>query len=204
MMFDYDKALNCYESALRHNPYSISALNKITAMNTKRAKEQPQLVERTIEYFKRMIAVQENNGEIWANLGHAYLEIDNLQEAYQAYQQALYHLNNPKDPKLWYGIGILYDRYGSLDHAEEAFSAAMKMDPQFEKSSEIYFRLGIIYKQQKKYDFSLQCFQYIAHNPPQPLNEFDVWFQTGLVYEQMKEVSKKKHSGGAPLLEIVY
>ena len=82
--------------------------------------------------------------------------IDGLQEAYDAYQQALHHLQNPKDPKLWYGIGILYDRYGSLEHAEEAFSAVMRMDPQFEKSNEIYFRLGIIYKQQRKFDPSLQ------------------------------------------------
>lgn len=82
--------------------------------------------------------------------------MDNLQEAYQAYQQALYHLQNPKDPKLWYGIGILYDRYGSIEHAEEAFSAVLKMDPNFEKANEIYFRLGIIYKQQQKYDLSLQ------------------------------------------------
>ena len=73
---------------------------------------------------------------------------DDLQKAYAAYQQALYFLPNPKvrsltrvpshaahtqlspkeDPKLWYGIGILYDRYGSLDHAEEAFSSVLKMD----------------------------------------------------------------------------
>ena len=54
---------------------------------------------------------------------------DDLQQAYAAYQQALYLLPNPKeDPKLWYGIGILYDRYGSLDHAEEAFSSVLRMD----------------------------------------------------------------------------
>jgi lipoprotein NlpI len=55
----------------------------------------------------------------------------------------LYHLANPKvcpryfcksltnsqEPKLWYGIGILYDRYGSFEHAEEAFSSVLKMDP---------------------------------------------------------------------------
>jgi hypothetical protein len=33
-----------------------------------------------------------------------------------------------QDPKLWYGIGILYDRYGSLDHAEEAFTSTLDMD----------------------------------------------------------------------------
>ena len=54
---------------------------------------------------------------------------DDLQKAYSAYQQALYWLPNPKDdPKLWYGIGILYDRYGSLDHAEEAFASVLRMD----------------------------------------------------------------------------
>lgn len=93
---------------------------------------------------------------------------DDLQKAYSAYQQALYLLPNPKeDPKLWYGIGILYDRYGSLDHAEEAFASVLKMDKgwpssssrticvdihcaelDFDKANEILFHLGIIYKQQ--------------------------------------------------------
>lgn len=75
-----------------------------------------------------------------------------------------------------------------MEHAEEAFSAVMKMDPYFEKANEIYFRLGIIYKQQRKYDESLQCLQYVLQNPPKPLTESDIWFQTGYVYEQKKEV----------------
>ena len=82
--------------------------------------------------------------------------MDDLQQAYSAYQQALYHLSDPKEPKLWYGIGILYDRYGSLEHAEEAFSQVMRMEPGFEKANEIYFRLGIIYKQQQKFQQSLE------------------------------------------------
>lgn len=107
--------------------------------------------------------------------GHCYLMMDDLQQAYAAYQNALINLRNPKvgnyqaassvdhaltpvsqEPKLWYGIGILYDRYGSLDHAEEAFSQVMQMEPGFEKANEIYFRLGIIYKQQQKYGQSLE------------------------------------------------
>jgi glucose repression mediator protein len=111
-----------------------------------------------------------------------------------------------QEPKLWYGIGILYDRYGSLEHAEEAFSQVMRMQPDFEKANEIYFRLGIIYKQQQKFqqslevcrtpaasrpltDISLQCFKYIVTDPPRPLNEEDIWFQIGHVHEQQKDVS---------------
>lgn len=82
--------------------------------------------------------------------------MDDLQQAYNAYQSALVNLRNPKEPRLWYGIGILYDRYGSLDHAEEAFSQVMQMQPDFDKAHEIYFRLGIIYKQQSKYSRSLE------------------------------------------------
>ncbi|KAG2231075.1 hypothetical protein INT48_001736 [Thamnidium elegans] len=189
MMADYDKALNCYESALRHNPYSVPALTQIASLC--RGREQ---FSKAVDFFKRILVIQENNGDTWASLGHCYLMMDNLQDAYQAYQQALYHLSNPKDPKLWYGIGILYDRYGSLEHAEEAFSAVMKMDPHFEKSNEIYFRLGIIYKQQRKFDLSLQCFRYILHTPPLPLTEADIWFQTGHVYEQKKEYEAAKES----------
>ena len=57
---------------------------------------------------------------------------------------------------LWYGIGILYDRYGSYDYAQEAFSEVMKIQPSFDKANEIYFRLGIIYKQQLKFAESLE------------------------------------------------
>ena len=110
-----------------------------------------------------------------------------------------------QEPKLWYGIGILYDRYGSLEHAEEAFSQVMHMQPDFDKANEIYFRLGIIYKQQQKYAQSLEvsaclsplrqqlltspkCFKYIVKNPPRPLTEEDIWFQIGHVHEQQKDV----------------
>lgn len=72
-----------------------------------------------------------------------------------------FSLTKLQEPKLWYGIGILYDRYGSLEHAEEAFSQVMRMQPDFEKANEIYFRLGIIYKQQQKFQQSLE-----ASHPP--------------------------------------
>lgn len=129
---------------------------------------------------------------IWGAMGHCYLMMDDLQKAYTAYQQALYHLPNPNEPKLWYGIGILYDRYGSLDHAEEAFSSVVRMDPSYEKVNEIYFRLGIIYKQQGQYEASLECFRYILNNPPPPLTEMDIHFQIGLVFEQQGEFNRAK------------
>lgn len=186
-MLDFDGAIQCYEQALRHNAWSVPAMQGIACIL--RTKDQ---FPAAVEYLRMILKVDPNNGEVWGSLGHCYLMMDDLQQAYSAYQQALYHLTDPKEPKLWYGIGILYDRYGSLEHAEEAFSQVMRMEPNFEKANEIYFRLGIIYKQQQKFQSSLECFKYIVTNPPRPLTEEDIWFQIGHVYEQQKDYDSAK------------
>ncbi|KAL8739382.1 MAG: hypothetical protein Q9190_007821 [Brigantiaea leucoxantha] len=187
LMGDLDGALAAYEQALRHNYQSITAMNAISCIL--RTKEN---FPRAVEFLQSILKLDPNNGEVWGSLGHCYLMMEDLQQAYAAYQQALYHLRDPKEPKLWYGIGILYDRYGSLEHAEEAFSQVMHMQPDFEKANEIYFRLGIIYKQQQKYSQSLECFKYIVTNPPRPLTEEDIWFQIGHVHEQQKDYDSAK------------
>ncbi|OAQ28736.1 TPR-like protein [Linnemannia elongata AG-77] len=186
-MGEFDRAMNSYESALRHNYQSINALNLIAELYRSREN-----FPKAAENFKRILAIDNASGEVWGSLGHCYLMMDELPQAYTAYQSALHHLPNPKDAKLWYGIGILYDRYGSSEHAEEAFSAVMRMDPKYEKANEIYFRLGIIYKGQQKYAQSLECFRYILHMPPRPLTEADIWFQIGHVHEQQKEYTAAK------------
>ncbi|CEH14207.1 FOG: TPR repeat [Ceraceosorus bombacis] len=186
-MEDFDRAIAAYEAALRHNPYSVPAISAIAGVH--RTMDH---FEKAVEYFQRVLNIVPENGETWGAMGHCYLMMDDLQKAYTAYQQALYHLPNPKEPKLWYGIGILYDRYGSLEHAEEAFASVVRMDPNYEKANEIYFRLGIIYKQQNKYQHSLECFRYILSSPPRPLTEIDIWFQIGHVYEQQKDFGAAK------------
>ncbi|KAJ3709461.1 hypothetical protein C8R42DRAFT_730079 [Lentinula raphanica] len=171
-MGDLEHALSAYENALRHNPMSLSGLTQVAGIA--RIKENyPSLQEATVK-FGALLAI--------------VILCKMTSKAYAAYQQALYLLPNPKeDPKLWYGIGILYDRYGSLDHAEEAFSSVLAMDKDFDKANEILFRLGIIYKQQGKYEDSLACFDRILRNPPSPLAHADIWFQIGHVYEQQKD-----------------
>ncbi|KAG9103304.1 glucose repression mediator protein [Ceratobasidium sp. 370] len=195
-MNDLDRALAAYEHAIRHNPHSIAGLTQIAGIARVRENYPTASWPFAVEYFQRVLSLQRENGDVWSALGHCFLMQDDLQNAYSAYQQALYYLPNPKlqDPKLWYGIGILYDRYGSLEHAEEAFSSVLRMDKDFDKADEIFFRLGIIYKQQQKYEESLKCFDRIHRNPPTPLTNIDIWFQIGHVYEQMKDYNAAKEA----------
>ncbi|KAI0392534.1 hypothetical protein F5Y17DRAFT_477582 [Xylariaceae sp. FL0594] len=189
-----DEAMQAYECALNANPNSVPAMNAISLIL--RTREE---FHKAVDYLQAILKIDPQNGEVWGSLGHCFLMMDDLQQAYAAYQNALINLPNPKEPKLWYGIGILYDRYGSLDHAEEAFSQVMQMQPDFEKANEIYFRLGIIYKQQAKYTQSLECFKYIVNSPPPPLTEEDIWFQIGHVHEQQKDYDNAKAAYGRVL-----
>ena len=116
-MGDLDGALNAYEQALRHNYQSISAMNAISCIL--RTKEN---FPRAVEYLQGILKLDANNGEVWGSLGkkgrtsgtrllkarltgHCYLMMEDLQQAYHAYQQALYHLRDPKVRiRVWHSL----------------------------------------------------------------------------------------------------
>lgn len=96
-----------YEHALRSNPRSIPAMNAISCIL--RTQEH---FHKAVEYLQNILKLDGNNGDVWGslgkfvaasscrfanhNIGHCYLMMDDLQQAYSAYQQALYHLRDPK------------------------------------------------------------------------------------------------------------
>jgi general transcriptional corepressor CYC8 len=106
-MGELESALQCFEHALGHNQWSIAAMTGIAAIL--RAREQ---YAKAVEYLQGILKVEATNGDIWGSLGkqsdptlstrlmndlgHCHLMMDNLQEAYTSYQQALYYLRDPK------------------------------------------------------------------------------------------------------------
>lgn len=66
--------------------------------------------ENAIRYYERITGLDPENGAAWTALGHCYLLIEELQKAFISYQKALYSLSDVRDPQLWYGIGLLYDK----------------------------------------------------------------------------------------------
>lgn len=90
-MGDLDKAKAAYKNALRNNPSSVPTLVQIAALC--RAREQ---YTKAVDYFQRILAIDNTNGEVWGAMGQCYLMMDELQKSYTAYQQALFHLPNPK------------------------------------------------------------------------------------------------------------
>eukprot|EP01006_Ploeotia_vitrea_P012736 TRINITY_DN33656_c0_g1_i1.p1 TRINITY_DN33656_c0_g1~~TRINITY_DN33656_c0_g1_i1.p1 ORF type:complete len:599 (-),score=89.95 TRINITY_DN33656_c0_g1_i1:1095-2891(-) len=183
----WDKAVSSYESVLRHNPYNITALKQLAALYKR--KEQ---WSKAMQFYQRVLVLDTTSAEVWSNLGHCCVMLDELNNAYAAFHKALHHSPNSHDPNLWHGIGILYERYNQLDNAIEAFLSVIRLDANFEKNNEIYFRLGVIFKQQGKYERSLEAFKSILDKPPRTLSAADIWFQIGHVHELKKDMHAAK------------
>lgn len=63
-----------------------------------------------IKYYEKITGLDPENGAAWTALGHCYLLTEELYKSFTAYQSALYSLTDVRDPQLWYGIGLLYDK----------------------------------------------------------------------------------------------
>ena len=63
-MGDLDGAINAYEQALRHNQYSVAAMNQISTIL--RTKEN---FPKAVEYLQAILKLDANNGEVWGSLG---------------------------------------------------------------------------------------------------------------------------------------
>ncbi|KAH8797128.1 hypothetical protein DL96DRAFT_1672691 [Flagelloscypha sp. PMI_526] len=114
-MGNLEHATSAYENELKDNPNSLPGLTKVAGIAC-------------MEYFHK----------VWIALGkYCYLMPDVWQQAYAAYQQAVYFLLNPEeDLKLLNGISILYDCYGSLGLAEEAFLLVLRMNRAYSKTKD--------------------------------------------------------------------
>lgn len=74
-MGDLDRAISAYETALRHNPYSVRAMNAISMIL--RTKEK---YAQAAEYLNNILQLDNTNGEIWGSLGMLHCSVFTLNE----------------------------------------------------------------------------------------------------------------------------
>jgi len=64
---DQDKALRAFETALKHNPNSVLALNAVASIARSRDD-----FDKAIEYFQRILNIKQDNGEVWGSMGERF------------------------------------------------------------------------------------------------------------------------------------
>lgn len=130
-----ERAQSALETILRHNPYHCGAHVRLGHLlhNQKQYLQAAEIYQKTISLLEASSSSTTHNMGVsltttWASLAHCWLLLDDLPRAFHAYQQALSYPGGARDSVLWFGVGILYDRYGADDHALEAFAAVLKLE----------------------------------------------------------------------------
>ena len=158
---DLAKAADAYNHVLLTNSRNVHALLQLASIS--RMQER---FEDAVEYLNRIMAIDGPTGEVYGAIGHCYLTLsqrtqdldmtlDCLRKCYDAYHEASLHLGALNDPNLWYGIGLLYERYANLmlpgvgqgecfSAAEESLRSVLQAAPGFEKRSEILYRYATL------------------------------------------------------------
>ena len=104
------------------------------------------------------------------------------------------------DPQLWYGIGILYERFESYENAISALIGVLKMSPNFYQKSEVLYKLGTIFAKTNQIDQAAKFFQNsILTSSFSVKKKVDTLIKIGLLNEEKKDFQQAKRSFEAAL-----
>ena len=107
----------------------------------------------------------------------------------------MYYLENIMDPQLWYGIGILYEKFESYEHAISSLMAVLKMSPNFYQKSEVLSRLGYIFARTNDIANSISYFQNsIVTNTFNNKRKADILIKIGILHEEKNELVQAQKS----------
>ncbi|XP_035460203.2 lysine-specific demethylase 6A isoform X1 [Scophthalmus maximus] len=134
--------------------------------------------------------------DIFCQLGHFNLLLEDYQKALSAYQR-YFSLQSDywKNPAFLYGLGMVYVHYNAFQWAIKAFQEVLYIDPGFSRSKEIHLRLGLMFKVNTDYESSLKHFQLaLIDSNLCTLSKAEIQFHIAHLYEIQKKYRAAKEA----------
>jgi protein O-mannosyl-transferase len=117
--------------------------------------------EEALSVFLRLEEVMPDFRQLQLNLGHTFLELDQVDKALNHYAAAV--RDNPEDVSSRLALGRALIRQGDVTNAIEQFALARKLDPDWGMT---YSDLAEAYKRQGRYREAIQALQDGLHRQP--------------------------------------
>ena len=177
-------SLEALQRELEANPFNTGVLSKLAETYANKGD-----YANACQLYEKLVRLDEDNGRAWTALGHCYLLKAEYQKCFTAYQKALYTLPHTRDPQLWYGIALLYNKFDTYEYAEPAYQAVLRIDPNFEQKNEVFFKLGQIYKKTGALDNAISYLRNSMIGDSVPLNrKIDALCSIGTCYEKQDKL----------------
>ena len=152
-------ALDSYRKVLDANPYNRDTLVKIATVIQTYFKEN---IDEAVECYNRLLEIEPDNAQIYYELGHIYLDKNEMLNAANAFKLAL-NLDK-KNPFVHNSLAYALLQLGLSDEAIEHYKEAININPDNEWTAIVAQALGTIYLE-------------IKNNPEAAI----AMYQTGLV-----------------------
>ena len=197
---EYEKAIECYNEALKINPKDADAWYNKGVLYARLKK-----YEEAIECYDKALKINPEYANAWNNKGVVYAELKEYKKAIECYDEAL--KINPEHANAWNNKGVVYAELKKYKEAIECYNEALKINPEdayaLYNKSEIYYSMGI-------YDEVLESLKKI-HNPG---FLFDIYLLKGKIkiaqgkfkkaLQELKKAQKLNPTDILPKLWLIY
>ncbi len=116
---EWDKAEKTFRKVLELNPKSAASLNYLGYMWA----DQNVHLEESLDFLKKAVSMDPNNGAYLDSLGWAYFRLNQLDQAEINLKKALDRVR--KDPTVHEHLGDLYEKKGQLEKALSAYEQSI-------------------------------------------------------------------------------
>eukprot|EP00177_Eucheuma_denticulatum_P005207 GFKZ01009488.1.p1 GENE.GFKZ01009488.1~~GFKZ01009488.1.p1 ORF type:complete len:1336 (+),score=158.89 GFKZ01009488.1:562-4569(+) len=191
-MNDPNRALEAYETCLTHNGSNVEGLMKAGILHMKK-----ESLRTSIAYLDRAVRLDPDNGSAWGALAYSYVMAEDFDKAYQAYYTAFAKMPEQRDPSFWFGVGILYDRIGMLDHGLSAYNAVLNLSPSYDRMDEVLYSIGLIHKEKGDHELAYQYMAKIISLNSAASAQAEACYQVGTLHDitgNLKSASEAYHN----------
>ena len=187
-----------------HSANAISILEKFR-LDAIAATYQKGETDKAVSDLNNFLKKYPKNDLAWTILGHAYADLDKIEDAKKAYKKAV--ALNPKRFEAITGLGILHRKLGEYDEALNAYQKSVKIDPGF---AQAYSSMAIIYLKKladkKALEYAVKGYELDKKDPTIAANLAVVYHYNDKIKERtrMTKVAEKLGYKNIGVLKKIY
>jgi tetratricopeptide (TPR) repeat protein len=172
------KAITAHKGVLELAPNQTESLYGVAFWLTLEGK-----LKEAQPYVDRLLAHDPSHAHGWIMAGSIAQQLDQIDKAIKAYQQAVKLNTDVVEP--YFQLGILHQQQEDYQQAAEAFEQVVRLEP---RNAEAHINLGVVYAAMAKVDQAEKAYlTALEINPALP----DCHYNLGLLYEFHRNAPQK-------------
>ncbi len=175
---NFIEAEKLYNEILNDSPNNPNILNLMGLLNLQLNKPQEAIL-----FLKKASEILPS-AYILGNLGRAYFENDNINEAITSYEQSIKYDENVFDT--WFNLALAYKKSKKLDDAIIAYEKSLSINPD---NSSAYFNLANLYEDKNETLKAIECYEKALKYSPDK-EDADIHYFLSTCYLKAKDFEK--------------